>query len=259
MKTKKYLIDEIKRFYNENDRVPVYNDMMISKGYPCIVDFVKMFGSWSNAIEFTGFQPKRKKLSGDEFCIECGTKETTQWCNSDFGKLCNICWLKQYNKPNIKYMNGLLDIDSTAGFGFLGQRIVAKKLGLELKYDCNCSVNFNHPFDLFDSEKYGRIDVKTATLKNNGVSSFWQFKISNNECDTYIMLGFNENKNDLIKIWLIKSNDNITNRDSLVIYNNPKYHGNIVRIINKYEVDVKPYNDAYHNMSLDNCSVLKRY
>ena len=205
--------------------------------------------------EAAGFRPKRK-ITGNEVCMICGSKETCHWYNTDNGKVCQSCYL------NPDYKNGLLDIDSSCGFGFLGQRIVAKKLELELKYDCNCTKGFGHKdFDLLqlDNEKYGEIQVKVSALRSNCSSLYWWFGLGN-KCDNYIMLGFTNDKSNVVKVWVIKSNVGIiSNKTGLTITYKPKITGHIIREIVKYEVDAKSYNDAYHNMSLDNCSVLKKY
>ena len=266
MNNRNYLINEIQRFYDENSRVPVKRNMCVGDGYPHFSNFYKEFGSWNNAVEAAGFRGKNK-INGNKICVVCGTRETTQWNNSDSGILCKSCSNKQYYEQNGRkekdYMNGLLDIDSTVGFGFLGQRIVARKLGLELKYDCNCSVNWHHSFDLLqlDNEKYGKIEVKVAAIRIDDYSLLWQFDLGDSsECDTYVALGFTKSKSDVEKVWVIPSDRNIViDRSMLNIVHKPKRIGTVAREIKKYEVDPKSYNDAYHSMNLDNCSVLKKY
>ena len=266
---RKYLISEIQRFHKEEGRVPGSVDMKVMYGYPGIDDFRDELGTWVKGVEAAGFRPKWKKLIGDEVCIICGTKKTGWWHISDEGRICKSCYQKQeYNengKQNRDYMNGLLDINSATGFGFLCQRIVAKKLGLELKYDCNCTKGFGHiGFDLLqlDNENYGKIQVKGATLRIGAKNRLvWQFKLGDNlECDNYIMLAFTKDKSDVDKVWVIPSDRWIVAyKQSLTITRNPKMTGIIIREIIKYEVDVKPYNDAYHNMKkLDECDIFTR-
>ena len=137
-----------------------------------------------------------------------------------------------------------------------------QNLGIKPECDCNINKSFTHiDFDMIQlhNEKYGRIQVKTAILRKNGGSSlYWYFNIDN-MCDTYVMLGFSVGKKDIIKVWVIPSNKSIvSNKQSLGIYLNPKRMYIIAREISKYEVDPKPYNDAYHSMSLDKCGVLTK-
>ena len=261
MTHREYLINEIKRFYNENGRIPGNRDMCVYNGYPSYITFINEFGSWNNAVEAAGFKPYNKRLTGDEICSVCGIKGKIHWVNSDNGKICMSCWHKQ----NRDYMNGRLDIDSPTGFAFLSQRIVARKLRLEIKHDCNCTYGLNYPgFDLLqlDNEKYGRIQVKTAILGSKDVSLYWRFSLGDNsECDTYIMLGFTRNKDSIEKVWVISSDRSIVkHRQSLSVYLNPTRIGSVAKEIVKYEVDVKPYNDTYHNMKkLKDCDYLTRH
>ena len=265
---REYLISEIQRFHDENGRIPLNRDMLICNGYPSLYLFTKEFGSWNNAVEAAGFKPRLRVVVGKEVCIICGVTETSCWYNSDDGRVCHLCYKKGYYIRNVKremdYMNGLLDINSATGFGFLCQRIVAKKLGLELKYDCNCTKGFGHKgFDLLqlDNEKYGRIQVKGSTLLSENISQRWYYGLGDvYECDNYIMLGFTENKSDVKKVWIIPSGRSIVmNKTGLSITLNPKRIRHVAREIVKYEVEPKPYNDVYHGMNLDNCSVLKKY
>ena len=258
MDMRTYIVNEIQRFYDENNRVPELIDMKIYNGYPSAYEVVNEFGSWNNAVEASGFKPRFKRHTGDEVCCICGATETRQWYNSDNGKICTSC----YKLQRADYTKGLLDIDSAAGFGFLGQRIVANKLGLELKYDCNCSVKWNHPnFDLFDSKRYGRIDVKATTLTYNSSSLRWYFNLGDGfECDNYIMLGFSKSRKDIIKVWIIPSNNNILeHKKSLSVYLNPKRIGKTARVVIEHEGYVKTYNDTFHSMSLKGCPILKKY
>lgn len=260
MSYKNFLINEIKRFYDEYGVVPKYKDMKVYNGYPSIKEFTNEFGSWNNAVEAAGFKPRFKRIIGEKVCSICGNKETSHWHNSNIGRICKSC----YEEPD--YKNGLLDVDSTVGFAFVSQRIVARKLGLELKYDCNCSYGLNYPgFDLLqlDNEEYGKIQVKTSTIRiNNCGSLYCEFILGDNsECDTYIMLGFTENKSDVKRVWVIPSNDSIvTCKQTLSITLNPKQIKKLAMRIVEFEVNAKPYNNVYHNMKkLKDCDYLTKY
>lgn len=47
---KEFLIAELLRFRNENNRIPVGLDMQISSGYPSLWEYIMRFGSWNNAL-----------------------------------------------------------------------------------------------------------------------------------------------------------------------------------------------------------------
>ena len=258
MDTRQYLISEIQRFYSENGRVPVARDMRVKYNYPGINEFKDEFGSWNNAIEAAKFKLNKVWVSGNKICVICGTKETNQWHNSDRGRICHSCYYKQKSK----YMNKLLDIDSNVGKGFVGERIVAAVLGIKPECDCNRIKGLGHKdFDMVQlhDEKYGKIQVKTATLRVSCHNSLhWYFDLVG-RCDTYVMLGFSQERKDVIKVWVIPSNKSIvTYKTGLNIILNPKNIRHVAREIKKYEVDVKPYNDIYHSMSLEVCDTLTK-
>ena len=155
-------------------------------------------------------------------------------------------------------MTGNLDKNSEVGFAFISQRVVANVLKLTLKNDCNCSIGFNAPYDLYDKDKYFYINVKVSKLHDN---YYWKFGLKQKVVpDTYIMLGFDENRKNILHIWITDPLDDLTYDE---IKERPKgdigitntYYG--LEKAEPWEVDTKPYNDVLHSMSLDNCSVLK--
>ena len=153
---------------------------------------------------------------------------------------------------NTDHMNGELDVNSGTGFGFLTQRIVAKTLDLKLENDCNCSVNFGHPFDLFDKNKYGKIDVKGSHLYKGNI---WHFTIvHNNIVDTYILVGFDKNKKNILRVWITKPTDILIHKKTCIGITNSTRSG--LKRAKPWEVDPTPYNNAFHAMSIENCSVL---
>lgn len=156
------------------------------------------------------------------------------------------------NKNIPDYKRGVLDLFTTVGFGFLAQRIVAKTLELELKDDCNCELGFGAPYDLYDKLEYDKINVKASTLNNDNT---WNFSFRNKFIpDTYINVGFSLNKKDILHVWIINHNSDIINdKTNICITNSYKN----LKKYEQYEVDVRPYNYVYHNMSLENCKVLK--
>ena len=174
-------------------------------------------------------------------------------------------WLNEYKNSkkissfeSLDYEIGNLNPDSKIGFGFIGQRVVAKIFKLKLEQDCNCSINFGAPYNLYDEKKYGKINVKSTILNNK---NYWQFNLKNKEIpDTYILLGFSPDKSDVLHVWIAKYSDELL-FDSLK--NKTK---NTISITNSergltraapWEIDAKSFNDAYRSMSLDNCSVLR--
>jgi len=233
-------------FVEENGRTPKVSDININ---PMI--FQKHFGSFNNALLEAKllFDESRHGLPGFETCDVCGKFKFKHkdWHYQNNQRLCTSCC------SHADYKNGCLDPESNTGFGFIGQRVVAKTLGLELKHDCNCSINFGVPYDLYDKAKYGKIDVKSCTF--NVKSNNWSFSLHNKKIpDTYVMLGFSYNRGYIRRVWIIDVYSNLMyNKKSFTV--TPRYLG--LEKNKHLQVDTKPYNDIYHNMSLNNCSVLR--
>jgi len=251
---KEFLISELQRFKNENNRIPKTIDMQGKFGYPSYVTYIEHFGSWNNVLMkvFAKINRTHFKITGEETCDKCGNLKKHQWRYKNGQRLCFNCYYIR------DYMNGNLDPNSKVGFGFIGQRIVAKTLGLDLEHDCNCSQGFGSEYDLYDVNKYKYINVKASTLGNDNA---WHFTLKNKYIpDTYIMLGFSSDKSDIEHVWITKSTDKLIydNKNSIykisITIRNTDYS---LKRAESWEVDCKSYNDAYHNMSLENCSVLR--
>jgi len=254
--TKKFLISELQRFVKENGRNPKVKDFIKNKEYPGFYSYIKYFGSWNNALIEAGLEANQYSLNGEETCNKCGKNKPKNqgWCYRNKQRLCQSC----HQKMSTDYMNGNLEPSSSTGFGFIGQRVVAKTLDLDLKYDCNCSQGFESEYDLYDKEKFGYINVKIATLNKDNA---WQFLLINKrKPDTYIMLGLSIDKSNISHVWITEPEDDLTFDDKKFQFKQKISITNSERGLRRaksWEVNAEPYNDAYHNMSLENCSVLK--
>ena len=257
--TKEFLISELHRFELENNRNPRATDMQSKLGYPSCGIYQNQFRTWNNALLAAGLNINKMsdRLNGDETCDNCGELklDNQSWCYKNKRRLCFSC----YQKSKQDYKNGNLDPESKVGFGFIGQRVVAKVLGLELKYDCNCSEGFGSEYDLYDKDGYEYINVKVSTLGND---TGWHFDFGNKYTpDTYIMLGFSADKSDIEHVWITEPEDDLTFdeknfklKKGITIKNSKRG----LRRAAPWEVDCEPYNNAYHSMSLDSCKVLRK-
>jgi len=255
--SKEFLISELQRFVSENDTNPRFIDMQSKFGYVSAHAYTNCFGTWNNALIEAGLDinlpQTHSELDGSETCSNCGCKKegSQNWLYKNEQRLCKKC----YN--NSDYTNGNLDPESSTGFAFLSQRVVAKTLGLDLEHDCNCSQGFGSEYDLLD-DKLGTINVKTYVLNNN---NFWSFNLINKyKPDTYIMLGFASDKSDILHVWITEPEDDLTFDDKKDELKKGISITNSERGLKRaapWEVDAEPYSDAYHSMSLENCSVLK--
>lgn len=248
--TKEFLISELQRFELENGKTPKQLDMQSKFGYPSFMSYINYFGSWNEALVKAGLNINKihAQLDGTETCDSCSRlkPKNQSWHYRNEQRLCRRCY------DNRDYMNEKLDPNSNIGFGFIGQRVVAKVLNLELKYDCNCSEGFGSEYDLYDKNNYGSINVKAGTLNEH---NYWQFNLKCKQIpDTYIILGFSLYKSDILRVWITDSLDDLTyEKQKISIVNT--YRGLLK--VEPWEVDCELYNDAYHSMSLDNCRVLK--
>lgn len=254
--TDEFLIDELHRFVRENGRVPTIRLMDTTKGYPSVQAYKNHFKTFNNALEVAELEINNKhlvvKLDGTETCSYCGcTRDETSGWRYDEN---NIRFCDKHGhggKPD--YVTGNLDKNSEVGKGFVSQRVVAKVLGLELKYDCNYSDGFDHPYDLYDKGRYNYINVKSACLNNDNA---WHFGFTQKEIpDTYILVGFDEDRKNVIHVWITDPLDDLTYEKKSISITNTLYG---LKRAKPWEVDNKPYNDVLYNMDLDKCKYLKK-
>lgn len=52
--TKKELLNYLKRFVEENGRIPVEHDFVNNPGYPSFISYIDHFGNWKKAFESVG-------------------------------------------------------------------------------------------------------------------------------------------------------------------------------------------------------------
>lgn len=194
-------------------------------------------------------------------CNEDGTRP--QWFkykineNSKFdinGKwtgeyLCNMC----YNvlSRNRKYVNKELSPDTNVGKGFIGEQIFSKVRGVK---NCNIeSGNFHNKQDHSIDKDYGIVNTKIATVSKIKVKDFYYdgWKINpHGEYDNLCIICMSMEWYDVERVYIIPIRS-LGNKTGIAIYksSNSKWE--------KYRVDEKSYNDAYHSMSLKDCPILK--
>lgn len=194
-------------------------------------------------------------------CCMCGNTETyiksngvpdwrkypdvTNWDGKSYS--CKKCYGKDYQKlPDsqnnlIKLLRdfriGNVKKNSIHGFIIISQAVTAKVLKIE---DLNIKMNnFNWYIDM-EHEKYRKIDVKSRSL-NYGMWSFSTRKKI--DCDTNFCLGFDIYRENIASIYIIPNDDVMHNTGITIAKDSsrtPKY--------DKFKVDPKPYNDAYHSL-----------
>lgn len=246
--TDEFLISELQRFYRENGRVPTKLDMINKNGYPSVGAYTNHFGSLNQALKTAGlYKEKTKKQTEFEICCKCGCNkdQTLGWCTKGLSKdkvMCLKCYKKIYYVSD--YKRGKLNKNSPVAKGFISQRIIANFLELELKDDCNCSEGFNTPYDLYDKDGYGTINVKSSKLHYNNI---WTFTLQNKKIPkTYILVGFDKNRRNVLKGWSVNFKNNlICNKCMLLIKNNIED----LKKWKNYEINDVTLNKILHKMS----------
>lgn len=243
-----FLISELNRYTKENNKIPIEQDFKDNKSFPHPGVYEKHFGTWNNALKEAGLEINKGKLTGNEICYICKTDKTSQWNFKKGERICNKCYFSDRN-----YLHGILNPESPTGIGVITEHIVYKILGDCEK--CNTIDNFDGNYDLI-SDKYGNINVKSSVLhKQHKNSYYWAFNKHKNAKipDYYICLGFNKNRSEILKVWIIPYESKIVYRSGIRITNSE----NSLNRALQYEVDSSPYNNIYKNLDIYTLSEFK--
>lgn len=242
--TNEELINELHRFYNENGRIPKYNDFKFDKKFPSVSTYEKHFGTWNSALIESGFEINKiwNKLIGDECCTTCGSIHTSSagWYYKNNKRICNKCYDSDRN-----YLHGISNPNSNTGISIITEHIVYKILNDCVK--CNTKDNFHAKYDLI-SEKYKTINVKSSKLRKYKNSFRWDFGISKGSKvpDYYVCIGFDECKKNILKIWFIDKNSVLITKNGIYITNSKRG----LERVNKYETNIEQYSEIYKNLNI---------
>lgn len=144
---------------------------------------------------------------------------------------------------------GNLDVNSPSGKGRISEQITCKVYGiknLNIEYD-----NFHTPIDHSRDQKLGIIQSKGRIF--NSIEGYWSSHVENEHNKEFDYLIFYCMSKDVkyIDMVYIFPRYEIIKRSSITIYKDPLkgalYKG--FRWYDKYRVDEKPYNDAYHSLN----------
>jgi hypothetical protein len=106
---KDFLLSELIRFYNENGKVPTFNDLTRNKNFPSVNRYVKHFGKFSNALKEVGLMNEQG---------------------------INIIDQIKFNRIKNDYINGMDVKEIAVKYGYPHSTAifpVLKKIGVELK------------------------------------------------------------------------------------------------------------------------------
>lgn len=166
--------------------------------------------------------------------------------------LCVSC----FNKLEADCRNNNLDPNSEQGIGYITATLVKKFLGIE---DCfDMTGNFCYPeYDMIEHEDWGLIDAKGSSLleKIDGHLRH-QFHIrKNKKTDFFFCIGFDKNRKHVIAVFIIPNDKDISKLDAIDIPYNRRSKYNKHK---ESEEEVNKWDDLFHTMKLDNCSVLRK-
>jgi len=234
-----FLLNELKRFYNETGKVPIKYDFDHNTMFPSSITYSNHFGSWNNGLQLAGFDVNHIKLksTGNEYCEICGSKNTLQWYYTNNLRICNKC-----SRGSRNYLHGILDPSCTSGIGVITEHVVYEILGDCKK--CNTKDHFLSPYDLI-SDKYGTINVKSSKLYKDGR---WGFCKPKNQTipNYYICIGFDENKVEIQHVWIIPSDSKLIIKNGICITNSTK----CLEKFKQYELNPEPYDNVYQNLDI---------
>lgn len=178
--------------------------------------------------------------------------------------LCKKCYDNDYYhnirsddiKSGRKCRNKDLSVNSAIGRGFVAEMTVAKVRNLK---NCNIELdNFHAVFDLSIDSEYGKPQVKGPTF-DRGYGK-WKAKLGmEHNFDHVWIVCMDENRIHVIRVYIIPESE-LYGETQIDIYEDwsKVRGGSKFEWIEKYRVDEKPYDDAYHSLNLDDCKYLRK-
>lgn len=101
------LKSDLQRFYKENNKIPVAQDMKVNKGYISYYHYIKRYGSFSTALEIAGFSPNRYRCTDEELITmiqnlakELGHSPTVEYVNQLENFPCSITFDNHFGNWN---------------------------------------------------------------------------------------------------------------------------------------------------------------
>jgi hypothetical protein len=160
-----------------------------------------------------------------------------------------------YNKYKRDCRNNNLDPNSKQGIGYITVVLVKKFLGIE---DCfDITGNFNHPeYDMIEHEDWGLIDAKGSSLLTQNDYLHHKFCIrKNKKADHFFCIGYDKDRKHVLVVYIIPNDEDISKLGVIYVSYNGYSKYNIFK---ENEEEVKKWDDLFHTLKLDNCSILRR-
>lgn len=167
--------------------------------------------------------------------------------------LCANCYKYDCAKEKRDCRNKNLDPTSKTGKGYIFEQITCNVMGIE---NLNIKTgNFHSCLDHSRHPELGIIQSKGAIY--DYICDQWGFNVKNEqqkEFDYIILYCMDIDMKNVSRVYIIPKKE-IMKRKSISIIKNSLRHTRY----EKYRVDEKPYNDAYHNIDIDKDPVLRRH
>jgi len=149
---------------------------------------------------------------------------------------------------NNQFRTGKLNIKSPTGQATITEHVVFTVLG-----DCvklNTNEKFTSLYDL-ESKSLNNIDVKSSSLMTRYKPTSltrWCFHlhINTENPDNFVCIGFNQDRSEIVKVWVIPGNCDKTHSANINVTNT----ANGLSKFKEYEVDAAPYNTIYKNLNI---------
>ena len=176
---------------------------------------------------------------------------------------CNSCYQKYnpnsyHNKLKLEAdcRNNNLDPYSRPGKGYITATLVKKFLGIEDCFDITGNFNYRG-YDMIEHEDWGLIDAKGSSLLSNGQCNYvyHSFNINKNKkADFFFCIGYGMSRKHVLVVLIIPNETNIGKLQTLMV---PYDRESKYSEYNENEKEVKKWDDLFHTMKLNSCSVLR--
>lgn len=241
------LLEYLRKFYEENGRIPMKRDFINNSRYPCFTSYVNHFGSWNNAIEMAELE---KENMNDElleylrkFYEENGRPPiVTDFKNNSRYPSYATYWRYFGGLDNARKLLGL-DTDTMVRKGILDTRqqkgrlfemIVLELPSMEGATDIS-GTNYGSTFDRICPK--GHIyDAKSSKLY---VGGYWSFSLKGAdryEIEWFYLGAFDKDYNKLLHAWRIPGD--FTEGDYMTIGIGSN-HGYNIGNMREYEITEK--------------------
>lgn len=220
--TKDQILEDIRKFYDENGRTPTGNDFCKKNGYTSRGAVVKYFGSWNNAIKEAGLCVNRMNSLTEEELLDYLRQFEKEYCRPPTyedlfsGNFTKYPAMGQYIRcfgtlEKAKKSVGQ-DFDSRANKGILdhpkqkarlAEIFVMEHFKEEGAIDLSGENCKSHVDGICPKKQV--YDVKSSRLLTSCQrSDYWGFALDKaDQVDYYYLLAFNKDFSDLLYVWRV--------------------------------------------------------